>query len=279
MKLNIGLINKLHDEIQSLDEGIIKALFKEQKSKLPKSKEKLIDSLEKYEIKDISSKEFRNLWRLSELANLFLHWTTIYQATSNLSNLNNSSFKGKNASEYTQSNQFYHLDILKKPKLHVLLHYSKEIRYNKDKASVNDFFVDRAYIFPDAGLVLTETDKEENNPLLNLLQQKFGDLKPHRIRTYNLSKIFSETDMIELLAVKAIHEITGFSGLEEIVFEGNHVKEGLYGLHRRQDIRVNLDQIGPRVAVNLPEVELKIGPKLKLRSLEGVNIITKYLFT
>ena len=74
-----------------------------------------------------------------------------------------------------------------------------------------------------------------------------------------------------------VFEITGFAGFDEIRFKGPHVHKGLYGLNKRQDIRVHLNQIGPNIEVASDNLHLKIGAKIKIKSINGISEIQSLL--
>jgi hypothetical protein len=276
MKLNIGLIRKFTNEISSIDEELINQVLTERKSDLPNEKSNLLEKIKNFDTDDLKTAEFRNLWRLAEFSILLGNWTSLYKTSEDISNFNLKSFTGDNSTEYTKSNRFQLLELLKKPKIIVLINYTSNQRTLRDKASVNDHFTDRIFAFPDDQIIFTKSNSDQNE-IFSLLEGNFGVITPVRTKTMNISKLYSQELMITSLTVAAKHEITGFSGFDQIKFEGDHVKEGLYGLHKRQDIRVNMDQIGPRIGISTSDLDLKIGPKVRLLSLKGIEVLKKYV--
>jgi hypothetical protein len=142
-----------------------------------------------------------------------------------------------------------------------------------DKAGSDNLNRDTIYWIPEEGIILTQFQKDETSKLVEdyISANISDDLEQFRIKSMIISKFYREKQIIKQLNVSAVFEITGFAGFDEISFKGEHVKQGLYGLHKRQDIRVNLDQIGPNIQASSDNLHLKIGPQIQIKNMEGFS--------
>lgn len=127
---------------------------------------------------------------------------------------------------------------------------------------------DAVYFFPTMGLVFhsaigTGTTFPKIAEALKV--------QPIRIRALENSKLYNSHQTIRQLRIATIQEIAGFVGLDYLEFCGQSVKEGLKGLQIRQEIKVNLENMGPKLIVATDNLILEVGKGVKFNSLEGVT--------
>ncbi len=217
---------------------------------------------------DISSADFMNLWKLAELSTLLSNWYSLYTTEVKLSKseiVKKLKAKGHKPSEYTV------MVIYNKPKIIQISLYDRPIGSNQQKFLTDYYTKDTIYYFPHLDYFLARDLDNE------IAEEIFDGFSQRRLRSMDLSKVYNSDNVITYLAVKAVHEISGFHGLEQIIFDGDNVKMGIYGLHKRQDIRVNIDQIGPRVAVSTKDFDLKIGSLLRIKTISGLSEIQRII--
>ena len=217
---------------------------------------------------EIKSSEFTKLWKFAELANLLDSWNSLYLISSTpkrseiVERLKLLEYK---ASEYSV------LQLSKNPKIIMICIYEQSFGSNQQKFLADRFQKQTIYYLPKQGYFLSSDISDK------VAKSLFGEITKKRLRAMDLSEIFNSDRRITYLSIKATHEISGFHGLEEIIFHGKNVKQGLHGLHKRQDIRVNIDQIGPRVAVSTDNFDLKIGANLRIKTMDGLSEILEIL--
>lgn len=220
---------------------------------------------------DITTSVFRKLWKKVELLNFFNTWVSVYQVKTQKITFTNFKklFKGPNFKASTH----FHLDLSQSrtQKIYQFTQLSSPFKGLVDKAGSGDDYRDTMYWLPEEGLIFLKLHKDKDGAKLKeYLENKVtGKLEQFRVRSMIISKFYKETQIIRKLNVSAIFEITGFAGFSQISFEGDHVKQGLYGLHKRQDIRVNLDQIGPNIHASSDNLQLKIGPEVMIKDFPG----------
>lgn len=215
---------------------------------------------------------FRKLWTKAETVELFSSWVSIFRVQK--MKITFTQFKKKLQGNLKPSNHFF-LDLSQKRfhKIFLFVSLTSPHKGMVDKSSSDVNQRDSMYWLPEEGLVLLRTheDKSGNDFKSFIEKNAIGKIEPFRIKSMIVSKFYREMKIIKQLNVSAIFEITGFAGFSEISFKGDHVKQGLYGLHKRQDIRVNLDQIGPNIQAASENLHLKIGPKIMVKNFEGFN--------
>ncbi len=151
---------------------------------------------------------------------------------------------------------------------------------NIEKSSVAEFSRDVIYWMPEKGILLTDNhhDKNGDSFLKEMKELLIGELDTYRYRVMALKDYYNDNTELTKLTVNADPQITGFDGLSQIEFKGDHVKKGLYGLHKRHDIRVNLDGIGPRIEISSQNLQLRIGNSVKITTFDGINELYKVLY-
>ncbi|OLS24114.1 MAG: hypothetical protein HeimC2_23880 [Candidatus Heimdallarchaeota archaeon LC_2] len=221
---------------------------------------------------DLSVSIFRKLWRKSEVIELFSSWVSIFNVEKQ--KITFTKFKKKFQGAYKPANHFF-LDLSpnKSLKIYQFVSLAGSHKGMIEKAASDINQRDSMYWLPEDGLLLLRihTDKSGNNFKSQIEKNIPGKIEPFRIKSMIISKFYRETKIIKQLNVSAIFEITGFAGFSELSFKGDHVKQGLYGLHKRQDIRVNLDQIGPNIQAASENLHLKIGPQVMIKNFEGFS--------
>jgi len=219
---------------------------------------------------EFSAKEFRKLWSYIELAEFHKNWLAVsFYPKNKITIASIKSHLNKNGFSATE---FSVLTINKSPKILAIILYPGKVRQTLSKASVHYSLRDTIYILPDSGILLSSVNSDEiGKKFQSSVSELFNKLEAKRVKTLNISKFYNDTMMINKLTVNAVFQITGFDGFDEINFVGPHVKKGLYGLNKRQDIRVNLDGIGPRVAVSGENIDLKIGPNVRIKNFDGIE--------
>lgn len=220
---------------------------------------------------DVSVSSFRKLWKKVELLQFFNSWVSVYKVKPQKMTFLGFKkyFKG---SKFKPSTNF-HLDLspTKSQRMYQFTQLSTPFKGMVDKAGSGDNYRDSMYWLPEEGLLFLKIHKDKyGENLQNYIENKItGPLEQFRVRSMVISKFYEKTKIIRQLNVSAIFEITGFAGFNQISFEGDHVKQGLYGLHKRQDIRVNLDQIGPNIRASSENLQLKIGPEVMITNFSG----------
>ncbi len=221
---------------------------------------------------DLSVSTFRKLWTKAETIELFSSWVSIFQVKK--MKITFSQFKKKLQGDYKPSNHFF-LNLSQKRSIKIFQFVSLVNSHKGmvDKSASDSNQRDSMYWLPEEGLLLLRTHKDESgNDFKSYIEENAtGNLEPFRIKSMIISKFYREMKIIKQLNVSAIFEITGFAGFSEISFLGDHVKQGLSGLHKRQDIRVNLDQIGPNIQAASENLHLKIGTEIMIKNFEGFN--------
>lgn len=220
---------------------------------------------------DVSISSFRKLWKKVELLQFFNSWVSVYKVKPQ--KISFMGFKKYFKGSKFKTSTHFHLDLSpnKSQKIFQFTQLSKPFKSMVDKAGSADNHRDTMYWLPEEGLLFLKIHKDKyGEKLQNYIENKItGPLEQFRVRSMVISKFYEKTKIIRKLNVSAIFEITGFAGFSQISFEGDHVKQGLYGLHKRQDIRVNLDQIGPNIRASSENLQLKIGPEVMVTNFPG----------
>ncbi|MCE7733374.1 MAG: hypothetical protein GPJ54_00755 [Candidatus Heimdallarchaeota archaeon] len=220
---------------------------------------------------DISISSFRELWKKVELLQFFSSWVSIYKVKPQKITFAN--FKKYFKGTAFKSSTHFHLDLSpnKSKYIYQFTQLSAPFKSMVDKAGSGNNYRDSMYWLPEEGLLFLKIHKDQSGDKLRtyIETEITGTIEQFRIRSMIISKFYEKTKIIHLLNVSAIFEITGFAGFKQISFEGDHVKQGLYGLHKRQDIRVNLDQIGPNIRASSENLQLKIGPEVMITNFAG----------
>ncbi|MHA2251513.1 MAG: hypothetical protein ACXAD7_14210 [Candidatus Kariarchaeaceae archaeon] len=219
---------------------------------------------------------FRKVWVAAELSNLFNSWVTAFKTESQKSTITGI----KKKLIQINKNKLIALELLKKPKLFLLASSVNAVRTMNDKASTDADIRDSVYWLPELGIILTSTHNDDNGERwkTSIQKQITNEWESFRFISLIISRFYNENRMISKLVVSAIPEITGFNGLENITFNGEDVKAGLGGLHRRQDIRVHLDQVGPNIAASTENIDVKIGNKARIKNIEGFYVLKDILY-
>lgn len=225
---------------------------------------------------EFTSEDFQKLWSYIELAEFHKNWLSISLYEKDKITISTIRSQLKNAG--FSSSQFSVLNLSESPKMLAIILYPGKARNTATKASVHYNFRDTMYVLPTRGILLSKINSDEAGKKFQTnVESLFKKIRPKRVKTLNISKFYNDTMMINKLTVNAVFQITGFDGFEAINFVGHHVKKGLYGLNKRQDIRVNLDGIGPRVAVSGENIELKIGPNVRIKNFKGIDELLEIL--
>ncbi|MHA2401847.1 MAG: hypothetical protein ACXADH_02565, partial [Candidatus Kariarchaeaceae archaeon] len=192
---------------------------------------------------------FRKIWAAAELCHFFSQWFVI-QKTKKL-NISLAKLKLKLNHPDIKKERLITLELSKKPKIFFVAVLASSNKSMNDKASTSIHERDVVYWLPESGILLSGLHQDSNGETLrNQFEEVTGTWEDFRFISLVISKFYRENRMISQLIVNAMYQITGFQGLDEIIFKGDDVKAGLGGLHRRQDIRVHLDQVGPNIAVS-----------------------------
>ena len=219
--------------------------------------------------------DFEKIWKLAELSLFFSKWMPFYLVKPQKENLK--LLRTQLKTKYS----LYALIILElhsNPKVFLLARLPKNFRRNTEKAEIPAIARDSVYWVPEKGLIFTDVhDDAKGEEFVNTIKKLTGKFEPYRIRALDLKQFYNDTLEISKLSVNADLQITGFDGLDKIVFHGYHVKKGIYGLHKRHDLRVNLDGIGPKIAVESKNIDLKIGNEVKIKRIEGLSTLFKML--
>ena len=157
--------------------------------------------------------------------------------------------------------------LSQKPRIVCLSEFKKGSTI-KDKLKSNWDFWDVIFFFPEHGIIL-ESLRNKNTPRIFEKER----LKKHKIRALENSRAFSAYEQINSLRIATQHEIAGFSGLDHIEFVGEDVKKGLRGLQIRQEIKVNLENMGPKLSVSTPNLQMKIGGGVKIKNFNALQEI------
>ncbi len=157
--------------------------------------------------------------------------------------------------------------LLQKPRIVCLTDFKKGSAI-KDKLKMNWDFWDVVFFFPKHGIILESLRNKGTQKIF-----ENAGVKKYRIRALENSKAFSKYEQINSLRIATKHEIAGFSGLDYIEFVGEDVKKGLRGLQIRQEIKVNLENMGPKLLVSTPNLRMKIGGGIKIRNLTALQEI------
>ncbi len=130
------------------------------------------------------------------------------------------------------------------------------------------------FFLPSHGLSLASTTGETTftQEIVDCLR-----LESIRIRALENTKLYNLHHKIVGLRIATIQEIAGFVGLDFIEFHGDNVKEGLKGLQIRQEIRVNLENMGPKLKVETDNLELEVAKGIRLKSLQGIDELSSIL--
>lgn len=227
---------------------------------------------------DWDRKQFENIWKLAEVGRLFDNWFLSYKVEKKSISLKQ--IKKIMKEHYGTLNSSIVLELYNKPRIFLIAQLDRTRSRNIDKSSVAEFKRDVIYWIPDKGIVLTDFhDDEKGNSFMDKMKELLiGDLENYRYKVMAIKGFYNDNLVLTKLTVNADSQITGFDGLSQIEFKGEHVKMGIYGLHKRHDIRVNLDGIGPRIEVSSNNLQLRIGNSVRITSFEGINELYTILY-
>lgn len=276
MKLNLGLIRKFSTSIAILPADARNIIANTPMFSIPSVNE--IDSFfQQYLQSNISVSAFKTIWGYSGLATMFSSWLNVYTLTESPDTSYLATIKEEIRKKYSK-HSYYILTINRNPRVDLVMGFAKPRKSLQDKAALSGYYTDYFYILPQLRLLLTKVSSDTTGfQFEQIIKTALPNVANVKFRALELAKIFSNEQIINRLTVRAVHEITGFSGLDNIIFEGDHVKEGIMGLHRRQDIRVHLDEIGPKVQVFTPNIEFQIGTAVKIKNIEGLKVLQQLL--
>jgi hypothetical protein len=271
MKLKIGTQRKIRELVDNTSDKVATDLLSEYGITEDTLSTKRYDEIIQPISDDLSISSFRKIWKKLELIRLFDTWVSIYKIKERKLTFTN--FKSLFKHDKFKPNNHFMLNLSENKSLKIFqfTFLSSPMKGMMDKAGSDDTIRDSIYWLPDEGILLTRFHKDDNSKFIDDFIKKNvnEDLEQFRIKSMIISKFYREMKIIKQLNVSAVFEITGFAGFDEISFKGNHVKQGLYGLHKRQDIRVNLDQIGPNIQAASENLHLKIGPQIQVKNIEG----------
>ncbi|MHA2171033.1 MAG: hypothetical protein ACXAB7_14160 [Candidatus Kariarchaeaceae archaeon] len=232
------------------------------------SPEQTFQFINKKFINEWTTANFRKIWSAAELSHLFSRWFVI-QKTKKL-NISLAKLKLKLNHPDIKKERLITLEISKKPKIFFVAVLASTNKSMNDKAGTSIHERDVVYWLPEIGILLSGLHQDSyGETLRNQFEEVTGAWEDFRFISLVISKFYRENRMISQLIVNAMYQITGFQGLDEIIFRGDDVKAGLGGLHRRQDIRVHLDQVGPNIAVSSKNLDMKIGNQVRVRNIDG----------
>jgi hypothetical protein len=226
---------------------------------------------------DWDRKQFENIWKLAETGRLFDNWFVSYKIKKKRISLKQ--IKKILKDHYGTLNSSIVLELYNKPRIFLISKLDKTRSRNIEKSSVAEYNRDVIYWVPEKGILLTDIHDDDNgNSFLDKMKELLiGELESYRYRVMALKDFYNDFMELTKITVNADSQITGFDGLYQIEFKGDHVKKGLYGLNKRHDIRVNLDGIGPRIEICSHNLQLKIGNSVKVTSFDGINELYKVL--
>ena len=230
--------------------------------------------IEKYDGKMVSESEFLQLWKYSEVSTLLNSWYDfkLLSGKRKTSTQINKYFENL---KYPKS-KFHCHKIWDKPEVIQILSFCKSQPTLQDKCVASPYLRSEIFYIPEFNFCLYNDREDKKFELfIQHLNSLFGEFEKPRLRSMDLSRIYNQRNDITFLSIMAIHQIAGFHGLDEIVFKGENVKEGIIGLRKRQDIRVAIDQIGPRVALSTNDFELKVGESTRLKTIAGLKQISE----
>lgn len=215
----------------------------------------------------------KKFWQLIETCKFHSDWIDAYTVEHSIKTLKE--LKEKLISETFPASKLSIMQLYKKPKVYAIILFSEKKRSTLDKALIPDISREVAYYLPEQKAIFMKMyNDEEGKSFQEHLVSVFGEFTSFRTKTMIISKFYNDNTMINDLHIMSDHQVAGFSGMDYIAFHGDHIKQGLYGLHKRQDIRVHLDQIGPRIEVSGPNLHLKIGPKVWIKTYDGISEIS-----
>ncbi len=253
-------------------------LSKDVNQKLIKMNKNFVFPLEEETLKkltnhehDWSSVELRGVLRLFYLNSLFNIPLEIYHFPNEI--------RTKELAGYFEGYKQTDIEIFEKEELAIISNYFKSSRLYVDRITAPIYSVDRYFLFYKLRILLTPSHFDfSQSKLFTTLQSTLG-LKQVRIKSLNNSKFYGSNDLITKLRVATLQEIAGFQGLDYIEFKGESVKHGLRGLQVRQEIKVNLENIGPKIIVGDSDLTLKVGSTLEIHSLKGIQKAHELLIT
>lgn len=277
MKISVSAQRRINVLISGLSDDLSDTLLKQfNLDNQTLSKNRLADLDKKFQ-GEWSTANFRKLWIAAEIGYLFNSWVSVWKTDK--IKFTQSNFKKKLTHPDLKADRIIVLELIKKPKLFLFATTLTNNKSMNEKASTDLILRDTIYWFQESGIALTILNEDENGEFVKtLFENKISKMEKFRFIALVISKFYNENRIISKLAVNAMAQITGFDGLNQIEFEGDDVKAGLGGLHRRQDIRVHLDQIGPNIAVSTENLELKIGNQVKINNFAGINDLQKILY-
>ncbi len=237
-------------------------------------KEDLVDLL--YKNMNEQKISFEDIWKTAELSYFMSTWMEFY--TYPKFSMNFKRIRKKLHDAYPDDPyKVYILNIHKKPKIHMIVEMPISAKKNELRAAVYEGYRNSAFILPEYGFVFLDINNNHDN-FVDLISKILNvELSSIKINALKLKKFYENNRFLVKLSVSANSQITGFEGLDRIVFEGNDVKLGLEGLHKRQDIRVHLDGIGPKLAIFSKNLKIKRGNKVMISTLNGINELSLLL--
>lgn len=229
--------------------------------------------LDKYK-NPLSRKNFREIWETIELISLFSKFHNMYKIEKSEISLND--FKSLFSEE--SSNEIIIFELFKNPLIYYICKLSQGKRSNIDKFLERNTR-DYAYIIPKHRIMLMNSEFDtRSNEFKSSLEGVCGKIEPHKNIGMHLTKYYEENKLIERLRIYSEFQVTGFAGFKHIEFIGDDVKQGLFGLHKRHDIRVHLDQIGPMIGVDGKNIELSVGTKVRIKNFEAIDQLRKIMY-
>jgi len=270
MKIDIEAYRKLDRLISELDQDLATELLGTIGLKEGTKPNQRVEQLVDFRDNDWNLADYKVLWGAAELANFFTSWVQPFKTEPASYSLRK--IRSKIKHEKLKNDNLIALEMSYDPQVYFLARTPDTYRALLDKTLTTEDIRDSVYWIPELGILLSKIHDDENGRLFRkiLEEQLIGEFKEFRIKSLIVSELFNTDRHINELIVSADPQISGFDGLDQIAFTGPDVKMGLAGLYRRHDIRVNIHQIGPNVAVENHHLRLHIGPKIKVKSIEGI---------
>lgn len=207
-------------------------------------------------------KKYKEIWKVTLLHRLFNEHLLAFTGTipSKISDLRNS-IKANFSTVTVET-------LVKEKSIYVATKFHIQTPTLKKRPQFRPETYDVAFFFPKQNLCLVDMVSASTG---TWDLEKCLELKPVRIRSLENSKLYNSQEKIKKLRVATIQEIAGFIGLDHIEFVGESVKEGLKGLQVRQEIKVNLENMGPKLLVATNNLEIMVGGKIHLKSFLGID--------
>ena len=270
MEIGIEAYRKLQRLISTLPEDLAYELLSPIGLTDGIQSEKRVEFLDNHQSRDWTNSDYKSLWSAAELSNFFTLWLTPYKVST--AKLSLKSLRSRIKHDELNNDNLIALELSFDPLIFFIARTPTSYRAMLDKTITSEDIRDSAYWVPELGIILTKFHNDDNGKIFReiLEKQVTGDFEDFRIKSLVVTKLFDTDRNINELVVGTDPMISGFNGLDQINFVGPDVKMGLAGLYRRHDIKTNLHQIGPYIAVENKNIQLKIGSKLQIKSIEGI---------